>query len=95
MEGQEIEKSEKKSFFLRPQDKWGLMETGSGSSSPKLRGTLHNTPVQYTVIFMAVKMTNEPRLEKTNVLVSNLVRLKPGCTATEDGYRVEIWDLER
>ena len=26
----------------------------------------------------------EPRHEKTNVLVSDLVRHKPGCTATED-----------
>ena len=27
----------------------------------------------------------EPRYDKTNVLVSDLVRHKPGCTATEDG----------
>ena len=27
----------------------------------------------------------EPRHEKTNVLVSNQVRHKPGCAATEDG----------
>ena len=27
----------------------------------------------------------EPRHEKTNVLVSDLVRHKPGCTALEDG----------
>ena len=27
----------------------------------------------------------EPRHEKTKVLVSDLVRYKPGCTATEDG----------
>ena len=27
----------------------------------------------------------EPRHEKINILVSDLVRLKPGCTATEDG----------
>ena len=40
-------------------------------------------------------LTYEPRHEKTNVLVSNLVRHKPGCTATEDGYRLEISDLER
>ena len=31
--------------------------------------------------------------EKTNVLVSDLVRHKPGCTATEDGWRLEISDL--
>ena len=29
--------------------------------------------------------TFEPRREKTNVLVSDLVRHKPGCAATEDG----------
>ena len=28
---------------------------------------------------------NEPRHEKTNVLASDLVRHKSGCTATEDG----------
>ena len=28
---------------------------------------------------------NEPRHEKTNILVSNLVRHKLGCTVTEDG----------
>ena len=32
----------------------------------------------------------EPRCEKTNVLVSNLVRHKPGCTAKEDGKMIEI-----
>ena len=31
---------------------------------------------------------------KTNVLVSNLVRHKPGCTATEDDQRFEISDLD-
>ena len=29
--------------------------------------------------------TFEPCHEKTNVLVSDLVRHKPGCSATEDG----------
>ena len=38
--------------------------------------------------------TNELRHEKTNVLVSDLVRHKPGCTATKDGQRLEISDLE-
>ena len=32
--------------------------------------------------------------EKTNVLVSDLVRHKQGCTDTEDDYRLEISDLE-
>ena len=36
----------------------------------------------------------EPCHEKTNILVSDLVRHKPGCTATEDGYRLEILDSE-
>ena len=36
----------------------------------------------------------EPPHEKTNVLVFDLVRHKPGCTATEDGQRLEISDLE-
>ena len=31
---------------------------------------------------------------KTNVLVSDLVRHKLGCTATEDGERLEISDFE-
>ena len=36
---------------------------------------------------------DEPCHEKTNVLVSDLVLQKPGCTATEDGQRLEISDL--
>ena len=40
------------------------------------------------------KQTDEPCHENTNVLVSDLVRHKPGCTATEDGLRLEISDLE-
>ena len=35
----------------------------------------------------------ELRHKKTNVLVSDLVRHKPGCTATADGLRLEISDL--
>ena len=31
------------------------------------------------------RYTFEPRHEKTNILVSDLVRHKPGCTALEDG----------
>ena len=38
--------------------------------------------------------TNKLRHEKTNVLVSDLVRHKPGCTATEDDKSFEISDLE-
>ena len=32
-----------------------------------------------------IHTNHEPRHEKTNILVSNLVGHKPGCTATEDG----------
>ena len=32
-----------------------------------------------------VESTFEPCHEKTNILVANLVRHKPGCTSTEDG----------
>ena len=35
--------------------------------------------------YAQVKNMNEPRHGKTNVLVSDLVRHKQGCTATEDG----------
>ena len=35
-----------------------------------------------------------PRHEKTNVLVFDQVPHKPGCTATEDGQKLEILDLE-
>ena len=45
-------------------------------------------------LFTSLYYTYEPRYEKTNVLVSDLVRHKPGCKATEDGWRLEISDLE-
>ena len=37
------------------------------------------------VTLRTVFLINEPRHEKINVMVSNQVRQKPGCTATEDG----------
>ena len=36
----------------------------------------------------------EPRREKTNILVSDPVRHKPGCTATEGGKRLKILNLD-
>ena len=45
-------------------------------------------------IKVVVQHTYELRREKTNILVSDLVRHKPGCTATEDGQRLGISDLE-
>ena len=41
-----------------------------------------------------LQKTFEPRHEKTSILVFDLVQHKPGCTATEDGQRLEILDLE-
>ena len=40
---------------------------------------------QYIQQLFELNRENEPRHEKTNVLVSDLVRHKPGCKATEDG----------
>ena len=38
------------------------------------------------VVFGTLRVRqNEPRHEKANILVSDLVQHKPGCTATEDG----------
>ena len=36
----------------------------------------------------------EPVCEKTNNFGSDLFRHKPGCTVTEDGYRLAVLDLE-
>ena len=36
-------------------------------------------------IVLTVSIIYEPRHDTTNILVSDLVRHKPGCTATEDG----------
>ena len=49
---------------------------------------LHCYPVAYLCLCFAY----EPRHEKTNVLVSDQVRHKLGCTATEDDWRLEISD---
>ena len=38
--------------------------------------------------------SSEPVREKTNNLGSEQVRHQPGCTVTEDGYRLEVLDLE-
>ena len=39
---------------------------------------------QYTAIITTEKIF-DPRREKTDILVSDQVRHKPGCKATEDG----------
>ena len=50
-------------------------------------------PQSYHYLDFSFQETNEPHHEKTNVLVSDLVRHKIGCTATQDGKRLEISDL--
>ena len=37
------------------------------------------------ILLMRWTGKNEPSYEKTNILVSDIVQYKPGCTATEDG----------
>ena len=39
--------------------------------------------------------SNEPPLGKTNNVVSEQVRHKPACTATEAGYKLENLELSR
>ena len=50
---------------------------------------LRDAGIRFLVINCFVVKLNlfafEPRHEKTNILVSDQVRHKPGCTATEDG----------
>ena len=41
----------------------------------------------------ALMLLYEPRCEKTCLRVSDQVRHKPVCTATEDGQRLEISDV--
>ena len=59
------------------------------SVKSKQNGTKHlHTCADYYKVFSCLPymlMIHEPRHEKTNVLVSDLVRHKPGGTATEDG----------
>ena len=43
------------------------------------------TDKEYCRLFRLTTRTIELRHEKTNILVSDPVRHKPGCTATEDG----------
>ena len=43
--------------------------------------------LSYTIFSLCVR--------KPTIWVYNQARHKPGCTVTEDGYRLEILDLER
>ena len=59
-----------------------------------MRGLLHkevNAKMKFAVLFVvdvrfgAVLSIIEPRHKKINVLVTDMVQHKPGCTATEAG----------
>ena len=50
--------------------------------------------LQEFFLFIEEWLPIELRHEKTNILVSDQVRHKPGHTTTEDGKRLEISDLE-
>ena len=58
-------------------------------------GIFHIENIHFWRYFIDFTVRNEQRHEKTNILVSDLVLHKPGCTATEDGQRLEILDLNR
>ena len=65
----------------------------STHNSSLLRFEVHNEDRMDERKFHRLFDGNEPRHEKTNVLVSDQVRHKPGCTATRD-KRLEISDVE-
>ena len=73
----------------RPRDTPWITENAlmSHGTCPGGCNRLYINPVPPNVskIIISFQESNEPRHEKTNVLVSDLVRQKPGCTATEDG----------
>ena len=46
--------------------------------------TYFHIPRLHNILGMGPAIGAEMRHEKTNVLVSDLVRHKPGCTATEE-----------
>ena len=54
-----------------------VMANSNQSLSVNLVGSLEKKQFIFIII--------EPSHEKTNILVSDLVQHKPGCTATEDG----------
>ena len=45
----------------------------------------NNQERQATVVIFVKRHSNEPHHEKTNILVFDLVRHKPGYAVTEDG----------
>ena len=72
-----------------------ISDTNRGKKNFTYIVAVHKQEVQRSFKNRSVMSTiYEPRPEKTNILVSDLVPHKPGCTATEDGLRLEISDLE-
>ena len=59
--------------------------------SDKISNTTVQTPNNFTVNTLKMSLV----LRKTVFRVSDQVRHKPGYTATEDGKRLEISDLDR
>ena len=51
--------------------------------------------IWFKALHSSVLLSIEPRCEKTGLRVSDQVRHKLGCAATEDGLRLEISDLGR
>ena len=58
------------------------MQIVKSDQTGQIESSLHANPKSF-----------ESRCEKTGLRVSDQVRHKPGCTATEDGWRLEISDL--
>ena len=51
----------------------------------KMSSGSHSVLLRLDLILMRLNVEYEPRCKKTNILVSDLVRHKPGCTLEEDG----------
>ena len=58
-----------------------------------MTGALH-VPETNALVLSHKHHQNEPVHEKTNNVGSNHVRHNPDCTVAEDGYGLEILDLE-
>ena len=46
------------------------------------------------IVTLCIRLLFEPVREKTNNMGSDQVRHKPGCTVTEDEYRLELFAVE-
>ena len=66
-------------------DTAGCLKVNEEKISLRVNQPFHEGPDEGSVRKLIILITNEPRHEKTNVLVSDMVRHKPGCTTTQDG----------